>query len=72
VISPVSASADGVTDAGAGADAGFDAAPPGEAVAPELLQAPNAITDAKASAARRFEPEIVTRISPLGRARARG
>jgi hypothetical protein len=28
--------------------------------------------DAKASAERRFEPEIDTKVSPLGRARARG
>jgi hypothetical protein len=38
---------------------------------PGPLQAPIAMIEAKASAARRFEPEFVTRNTPLGRARAR-
>jgi hypothetical protein len=70
VTLPARAAAEGSVDPGALAPV-VGAAALGVAFAPGLLQAPIAMIDAKASAARRFEPEIDTKVSPLGRARAR-
>jgi hypothetical protein len=71
VTVPLRGAVDGSVDAGV--DGAVDAPDDAEglAVAP-LLHAPIAMTDANASAARRFEPELVTgRTSTLVRARAR-